>query len=84
MKIPGTSAVLDSDEIEYSPKVLLKETLLEHFKLAEFVEVKISKTRRWYFKSSLFRNVPDAMKPKRLKYPKLCGKYWGGENKQLL
>ena len=31
------------------------------FKLAEYVEVSASKTRRWYSRVGLVRNIPEAM-----------------------
>ena len=65
--IKGESNVLDeSQNIRYT-KVLQKETLLELPKLAEFVEVKEAKLEDGIPRVPLFRNVSDAMKPKKIK-----------------
>ena len=69
---------------EYLHKGIAERNFTRTFKLAEFVEVKTAKLEDGILRVSLYRNVPDAMNHKRLKYLKLCGKYWGGENKQLL
>ena len=64
LKISGTSAVLDGDEIEYLHKGIAERNFTRTFKLADFVEVKEAKLEDGILKVSLFRNVPDAMKPK--------------------
>ena len=67
LKISGTSAVLDSDEIEYLHKGIAERNFTRTFKLAEFVEVKSAKLEDGILRVSLFRNVPDAMKPQKIK-----------------
>ena len=64
LKISGTSNVLDGDEIEYLHKGIAERNFTRTFKLADFVEVKEAKLEDGILKVSLFRNVPDAMKPK--------------------
>ena len=67
LKISGTSAVLDSDEIEYLHKGIAERNFTRTFKLAEFVEVKSAKLEDGILRVSLYRNVPDAMKPQKIK-----------------
>lgn len=68
LKIEGTSGVLDSDkEVEYLHKGIAERNFIRTFKLAEFVEVKDAKLEDGILKVTLFRNVPDALKPQKIK-----------------
>ncbi len=66
LKISGTSNVLDGDEIEYLHKGIAERNFLRTFKLAEHVEVKQAKLEDGILRVSLFRNVPDALKPQKI------------------
>ena len=61
--IKGESNVLD-ESVEYLHKGIAERNFTRTFKLADFVEVKEAKLEDGILKVSLFRNVPDAMKPK--------------------
>ena len=67
LKISGTSAVLDSEDTEYLHKGIAERNFVRTFKLAEFVEVAEAKLEDGILRVSLFRNVPDAMKPQNIK-----------------
>ena len=67
LKITGTSNVLDDDDREYLHKCIAERNFVRTFKLAEFVEVKDAKLIDGILRVSLFRNVPDAMKPQKIK-----------------
>lgn len=68
LKIEGTSGVLDSDkEIEYLHKGIAERNFIRTFKLAEFVEVKDAKLEDGILRVTLYRNVPDALKPQKIK-----------------
>ena len=68
LKIEGTSGVLDSDkEVEYLHKGIAERNFIRTCKLAEFVEVKDAKLEDGILKVTLFRNVPDALKPQKIK-----------------
>ncbi len=67
LKISGTSAVLDSEDTEYLHKGIAERNFVRTFKLAEFVEVAEAKLEDGILRVSLFRNVPDAMKPQKIK-----------------
>ena len=64
--IKGESNVLD-ESVEYLHKGIAERNFTRTFKLAEFVEVKSAKLEDGILRVSLFRNVPDAMKPKKIK-----------------
>lgn len=64
--IKGESNVLD-ESVEYLHKGIAERNFIRTFKLAEFVEVKEAKLEDGILRVSLFRNVPDAMKPKKIK-----------------
>ena len=66
LKISGTSNVLDGDEIEYLHKGIAERNFVRTFKLAEHVEVKEAKLEDGILRVSLFRNVPDALKPQKI------------------
>jgi molecular chaperone IbpA len=66
LKITGNSAVLDSTEKEYLHKGIAERNFIRTFKLAEYVEVKDAKLEDGILRVSLFRNVPDAMKPQKI------------------
>ena len=68
LKIEGTSAVLDNDkeEVEYLHKGIAERNFIRTFKLAEFVEVKDAKLEDGILRVTLFRNVPDALKPQKI------------------
>ena len=67
LKITGTSNVLDSDEVEYLHKGIAERNFVRTFKLAEYVEVKKAKLDYGILRVQLFRNVPDALKPQKIK-----------------
>ena len=64
--IKGESNVLD-ESVEYLHKGIAERNFIRTFKLAECVEVKEAKLEDGILRVSLFRNVPDAMKPKKIK-----------------
>jgi len=55
------------DEIEYLHKGIGERNFARSFKLAEYVEVKSAKIEDGLLKVQLFRNVPDALKPQKIK-----------------
>ena len=67
LKITGTSNVLDSDDVEYLHKGIAERNFVRTFKLAEYVEVKKAKLDDGILRVQLFRNVPDALKPQKIK-----------------
>ena len=64
--IKGESNVLD-ESVDYLHKGIAERNFIRTFKLAEFVEVKEAKLEDGILRVSLFRNVPDAMKPQKIK-----------------
>ena len=66
LKINGTSNVLDDDK-EYLHKGIAERNFVRTFKLAEYVEVKKANLEDGILRVSLFKNVPDAMKPQKIK-----------------
>jgi molecular chaperone IbpA len=66
LKITGKSEVLDSSEKEYLHKGIAERNFVRTFKLAEYVEVKSAKLVDGILRVSLFRNIPDAMKPQKI------------------
>ena len=64
--IKGESNVLD-ESVEYLHKGIAERNFIRTFKLAEFVEVKEAKLEDGILRVSLFRNVPDALKPQSIK-----------------
>ena len=67
LKITGKSEVLDSDDREWLHKGIAERNFVRTFKLAEYVEVKDAKLEDGILRISLFKNVPDAMKPQKIK-----------------
>jgi len=67
LKITGKSEVLDSDDREWLHKGIAERNFVRTFKLAEYVEVKNAKLEDGILRISLFKNVPDAMKPQKIK-----------------
>lgn len=70
LKITGTSNVLDKDnavEVEFLHKGIAERNFIRTFKLAEYVEVKDAKLEDGLLRVQLERNVPDAMKPQKIK-----------------
>ena len=68
LKISGRSAVLDdSDGVEYLHKGIAERNFIRTFKLAEYVEVKSAVLEDGILKVKLFRNVPEALKPQKIK-----------------
>ena len=55
------------DAVEFVHKGIAERNFIRTFKLAEFVEVKDAKLEDGILRVSLFRNVPDAMKPQKIK-----------------
>ena len=66
LKITGTSNVLDADEVEYLHKGIAERNFVRTFKLAEYVEVSSAKLEDGILRVGLERNVPEAMKPKKI------------------
>ena len=66
LKITGTSNVLDDDELEYLHKGIAERNFVRTFKLAEYVEVSSAKLKDGILRVGLERNVPEAMKPKKI------------------
>ena len=64
--IKGERNVLD-ESVEYLHKGIAERNFIRTFKLAEFVEVKEAKLEDGILRVSLFRNVPDALKPQSIK-----------------
>jgi molecular chaperone IbpA len=73
LKITGTSNVLDTldkddaVEVEFLHKGIAERNFIRTFKLAEYVEVKDAKLEDGLLRVQLERNVPDAMKPQKIK-----------------
>ncbi len=57
----------EKDDIEYLHKGIAERNFVRSFKLAEYVEVKSAKLEDGLLKVELFRNVPDALKPQKIK-----------------
>jgi molecular chaperone IbpA len=66
LKISGTSQVLDGEEVEYLHKGIAERNFVRTFKLAEYVEVKDAKLEDGILRVSLFKNVPESMKPQKI------------------
>ena len=66
LKITGTSNVLDEEGVEYLHKGIAERNFVRTFKLAEYVEVSSAKLEDGILRVSLFKNVPEAMKPKKI------------------
>ena len=65
--IKGTSEVLDDEGVEYLHKGIAERNFVRTFKLAEYVEVKQAKLDDGILRVKLYRNVPDALKPQKIK-----------------
>lgn len=65
LKITGESNVIDND-MEFLHKGIAERNFIRTFKLAEYVEVKSAKLEDGILRVSLFKNVPDAMKPQKI------------------
>ena len=66
LKITGKSEILDNDNKEFLHKGIAERNFVRTFKLAEYVEVKNAKLEDGILRISLFKNVPDAMKPQKI------------------
>ena len=66
LKISGQSNVIDN-EMEFLHKGIAERNFTRTFKLAEFVEVKSASLEDGLLRVSLFKNVPDSMKPQKIK-----------------
>jgi len=66
LKITGTSNVLDGEDIEFLHKGIAERNFVRTFKLAEYVEVSSAKLEDGILRVGLKRNVPEAMKPKKI------------------
>ena len=64
LKITGTSNVLDEEGVEYLHKGIAERNFVRTFKLAEYVEVSSAKLKDGILRVGLFKNVPEALKPK--------------------
>ena len=65
--IKGTSECLDEEGVEYLHKGIAERNFIRTFKLADYVEVQSVKLEDGILVVSLFRNVPDALKPQSIK-----------------
>ena len=65
LKISGKSDVIDEGR-EYLYKGIAERNFVRTFKLAEYVEVKDAKLEDGILRVSLFRNVPEALKPQKI------------------
>ena len=65
LKITGKSDVIDEGR-EYLHKGIAERNFVRTFKLAEYVEVKDAKLEDGILRVSLFKNVPDALKPQKI------------------
>ena len=65
--INGTVENKEETGIEYLHKGIAERDFFRSFKLAEYVEVKSAKLEDGLLKVELFRNVPDALKPQKIK-----------------
>jgi molecular chaperone IbpA len=65
--IHGTVENKEESGIEYLHKGIAERDFFRSFKLAEYVEVKSAKLEDGLLKVELFRNVPDALKPQKIK-----------------
>ena len=70
LKISGKSGCLnetdatDEEEVEYLHKGIAERSFTRTFKLAEYVEVKSASLRNGILRVRLWRNIPEAAKPK--------------------
>lgn len=65
LKIEGKTNTLDADDtVEFLHKGIAERNFTRTFKLADYVEVESAKLEDGILRVSLFRNVPEAMKPK--------------------
>ena len=67
LKITGTSTILDEEGVEYLHKGIAERNFVRTFKLAEYVEVKSAGLEDGILKVKLYRNIPDALKPQKIK-----------------
>lgn len=69
LKVEGKSAVLAEDvnsEVEYIHKGIAERNFTRNFRLAEHVEVKTAKLQDGILKVTLFLNIPEEAKPKKI------------------
>jgi len=69
LKVEGRSGVLAEEvgtEVEYIHKGIAERNFVRTFKLAEYVEVKSAKLVDGILRVSLYRNLPEAMKPQKI------------------
>ena len=66
LKVTGKSEVINNDDREFLHKGIAERNFVRTFKLAEYVEVKNAKLEDGILRISLFKNVPDAMKPQKI------------------
>lgn len=69
LKISGKSAVLAEEvdtKVDYLHKGIAERNFVRTFKLAEHVEVESAALKDGILKVRLFRNIPEAAKPKRI------------------
>jgi molecular chaperone IbpA len=67
LKVAGKSEVLDTEDKEYLHKGIAERNFVRTFKLAEYVEVKNATLEDGILRVILFRNIPDTMKPQKVK-----------------
>lgn len=66
LKVSGKSSVLEQEGREFLHKGIAERNFQRTFKLAEYVEVEDAQLQDGILRISLFRNVPEAMKPKKI------------------
>jgi molecular chaperone IbpA len=65
LKVEGSTTTLDADEtVEFLHKGIAERNFVRTFKLADYVEVESAKLDDGILRINLFRNVPEALKPK--------------------
>ena len=63
----GIGGLLEEADKEYLHKGIAERNFVRTFKLAEYVEVQKAKLEDGLLRISLFRNLPEAMKPQSIK-----------------
>ena len=65
LKVEGKTNIIDTDEsVEFLHKGIAERNFTRTFKLADYVEVESAKLEDGILRVNLFRNVPEALKPK--------------------
>ena len=67
LKVTGKSEILEEADKEYLHKGIAERNFVRTFKLAEYVEVQKANLEDGLLRISLFRNLPEALKPQSIK-----------------